>query len=135
MSQPIPRRVLTTGVAWAVPAVAVGAAAPAFAASGGPRVAPTATAVQGPTPQSVQLTMQIAPLNGQEYCITILTVTPTTANTTTWTLPDTQCFTTSPVTQVVIKSNAGKPGITWVATYQITQNGTVVSSGSFQFVY
>ena len=136
----VSRRQVAVGLAWAVPAIAVGAAVPAVAASGGPVLGPVADADQGPEGnKSVELVIPATNLVvGAVYTLTISAITNTVGNGTTWTVPDVTTFahTGGPITSVVLKNNAGAPGVTWTAFYTLAQSGVApVGSGTFIFVY
>jgi hypothetical protein len=85
MASRIPRRTVAAGAAWSVPAIAMGAAAPALAASGCPvPVIGTARAQQG----GVTITMRISP-DLPSYCVTSITTATSPRAITSWT---TACF-------------------------------------------
>ena len=136
----ISRRRVAGGLAWAVPMIVVGAAVPASAASGTPVLGPAAEAGEGPEGnKSVELVIPAENLVvGATYTLVISSITNTVGNGTTWTVPDVTTFTYTggPITSVVLKNNAGAPGVTWTASYTLAQNGVgVVASGTFTFVY
>ena len=135
----VSRRQVAGRLAWAVPAIAVGAAVPAMAASG-PALGPVAEAGEGPEGnKSVELIIPATSLVvGAVYTLTISAITNTVGNGTTWTVPDVTTFTYTggPITSVVLKNNAGAPGVTWTAFYTLDQSGVgTVGSGTFTFVY
>jgi hypothetical protein len=136
----ISRRRVAGGVAWAVPIIVVGTAVAATASSGAPVLGPVAEAGEGSEGnKSVELVIPAENLVvGATYTLVISSITNTVGNGTTWTVPDVTTFTYTggPITSVVLKNNAGAPGVTWTASYTLAQNGVgVVASGTFTFVY
>ena len=125
---------------WAVPIIVVGAPVPMAAASAAPVLGPVAEAGEGPEGnKSVELVIPADNLVvGATYTLVISTITNTVGNGTKWTVPDvtTFAYTGGPISSVVLKNNAGATGVTWTATYTLTQSGVgVVASGFFTFLY
>lgn len=122
----ITRRQVATGAAWAVPVIAVGAAAPAMAASGCPTFTVlSATAVKG----GVRLTLGFAStFNG--YCFT--SITSTGLKTLTWQIPS--CLSGGQVLLVATGTNTGNDfGGTYTLNYQLTSGVDVVCTGALSF--
>ena len=129
----ITRRQVATGAAWAVPVIAVGAAAPAMAASPGCTTI-TLVTVTGQTNTSATLSIDFAePLSGT-YVLEILTVSGVSFG-----LPATVLypFTGSALELTLPRTNTGPPSGVVTVTYSIRVLGAleVCITGAFTFEY
>ena len=127
MSASVSRRTIAKGAAWAVPAVVVGAAAPAMAASAPPLFSVvSATAPKG----GVQLTLGYAPAYAG-FCFTSLTSTGTKALT--WSTASVCLDGSGRITLVADGSNSGNDfSGTYTLAWTITL-GSVTYSGTLDF--
>lgn len=125
MSAPVSRRTVAKGAAWAVPAVAVGAAAPAMAAS-----APTFTVLSATAPKGgVSLTLGYDP-SFAGFCFTSLTSTGTKSLT--W--PTSVCLDASG--QVTLTGDGSNSGNDFSGPYTLFWTitlGSTTYSGSLPF--
>ncbi len=127
MSAPVSRRTVAKGAAWAVPVVAVGAAAPAFAAS----TPPVFTVISATAPKGgVELTLGYSAAYAG-FCFTSLTSTGTKALS--WPTGSACLGGGGQITLVGNGSNSGNDfSGTYTLAYTITL-GSTTYSGTIQF--